>query len=111
MASSLESKTSLDVLQIMLNDAVRYESPHLSPISWDSADMRKPQLVQTGKALRASRKEASGSVSAANTSARYKIPETMRTFHSALDDLEQEIVRRTPQPLLLYFDRLSNTCI
>ncbi|CAH0020202.1 unnamed protein product [Clonostachys rhizophaga] len=71
MASSLESKTSLDVLQIMLNDA----------------------LVQTGKALRASRKEAPGSMSAANTSARYKIPETMRTFHSALDDLEQEIIR------------------
>lgn len=50
------------------------------------------QLVQTGKALRASRKDGQGNVAQAHGSLQPKLPETIRTFHSALDDLENDIV-------------------
>lgn len=48
--------------------------------------------MQTGKALRASRKDGLGNVAQAHGSLQNKLPDTIRTFHSALDDLEHDIV-------------------
>ncbi|KAH7127685.1 hypothetical protein EDB81DRAFT_889475 [Dactylonectria macrodidyma] len=70
MASS-NTQDPLDVLQLMVNDV----------------------LVQTGKALRASRKDGQGNVAQVHGSLQSKLPDTIRTFHSALDDLENEILR------------------
>ncbi|KPM46180.1 hypothetical protein AK830_g330 [Neonectria ditissima] len=70
MASQMP-QDPLDVLQLMVNDV----------------------LVQTGKALRSSRKDGQGNVAQAHGSLQSKLPDTIRTFHSALDDLEHDIIR------------------
>jgi hypothetical protein len=49
-------------------------------------------LVQTGKALRASRKDASGASAPVNVSLQSKMPETIRRFHDALNQIDTEIV-------------------
>ncbi|KAI9167352.1 hypothetical protein HJFPF1_03479 [Paramyrothecium foliicola] len=68
-----------------------------SPIPQDPLEtlqlMVTDVLVQTGKALRASRKDGHGSTSQAHGSLQSKLPETIRTFHSALDGLENDIIR------------------
>ncbi|KAH7131399.1 hypothetical protein B0J13DRAFT_562529 [Dactylonectria estremocensis] len=71
MMASPNAQDPLDVLQLMVNDV----------------------LVQTGKALRASRKDGQGNVAQVHGSLQSKLPDTIRTFHSALDDLENEILR------------------
>ncbi|KOS19097.1 hypothetical protein ESCO_001110 [Escovopsis weberi] len=51
-------------------------------------------LIQTGKALRASRKDAQGSLSQTpEMMAQPRLPETIRQYHCALDQLESEILR------------------
>lgn len=93
MASS--PKDPLDVLQAMFDEVVCttiYESPSLTFCMEPNA-YQSTQLVQTGKALRASRKDGSKNVVSGGTALRTKMPETMTTFHYALDDLESEIVR------------------
>ncbi|KFA52894.1 hypothetical protein S40293_01023 [Stachybotrys chartarum IBT 40293] len=50
-------------------------------------------LVQTGKALRASRKDGPGNLAQAHGSLQSKLPDTIRLFHSALDTLEHDIIR------------------
>ncbi|KAK7418891.1 hypothetical protein QQZ08_011100 [Neonectria magnoliae] len=70
MASQMP-QNPLDVLQLMVNDV----------------------LVQTGKALRSSRKDGQGNVAQAHGSLQSKLPDTIRAFHSALDDLEHDIIR------------------
>ncbi|KAI0128808.1 hypothetical protein BJ170DRAFT_347071 [Xylariales sp. AK1849] len=55
--------------------------------------MFKEVLVQTGKALKGSQKDGSRNVISAGSALRTKMPETMTTFHYALDDLESEITR------------------
>ncbi|KAI5460015.1 hypothetical protein BGZ63DRAFT_405965 [Mariannaea sp. PMI_226] len=70
MASQLP-QDPLDVLQLMVNDV----------------------LVQTGKALRASRKDGQGNVAQAHGSLQNKLPDTISTFHNALDELENDIIR------------------
>ncbi|KAF7535517.1 hypothetical protein G7Z17_g13192 [Cylindrodendrum hubeiense] len=69
--ASQKPQDPLDVLQLMVNDV----------------------LVQTGKALRASRKDGQGNVAQVHGSLQSKLPDTIRTFHSALDDLEHDIIR------------------
>ncbi|PHH77208.1 hypothetical protein CDD80_824 [Ophiocordyceps camponoti-rufipedis] len=73
MASQLpKAKDPLDALQLLVNDV----------------------LVQTGKALRASRRDSSliipppvyGAMPA-------KLPDTIKAFHQALDELDMEIIR------------------
>ncbi|KAM0436190.1 hypothetical protein ACHAPT_003082 [Fusarium lateritium] len=72
MASHTPQKPQdpLDVLQLMVNDV----------------------LVQTGKALRASRKDVQGSVQPSHGALKSKLPDTIHTFHSALNDLEWDII-------------------
>ncbi|KAK5988819.1 hypothetical protein PT974_10313 [Cladobotryum mycophilum] len=66
-----KSKDPLDALQSLVNDV----------------------LVQTGKALRASRKDAHGNLAQAPGTIQSKLPETIRLFHCALDELEHDIIR------------------
>ncbi|KAF7560315.1 hypothetical protein G7046_g3834 [Stylonectria norvegica] len=66
-----KSQDPLDVLQLMVNDV----------------------LVHTGKALRASRKDGVGNIAQAQSVLQAKIPETVRTYQSALDDIEHDILR------------------
>ncbi|KAG6240715.1 hypothetical protein E4U23_007388 [Claviceps purpurea] len=68
MASAV-AKDPLDALQSLINDA----------------------LVQTGKALRASRRDSHGNLPATHMQA--KLPDTDRAFHLALDSLDNEIIR------------------
>lgn len=51
------------------------------------------QLVQTGKALRASRRDSQGNLSLPQGMSQSKLPATIDLFHRALDELEGEIVR------------------
>jgi hypothetical protein len=67
-----------------------YDSPSL--VFTSTQTLTVLQLVQTGKALRASRKDGSRNVVSGGSALRTKMPETMTTFHYALDDLESEIV-------------------
>ncbi|KAG5948414.1 hypothetical protein E4U60_001834 [Claviceps pazoutovae] len=68
MASAV-AKDPLDALQSLINDA----------------------LIQTGKALRASRRDSHGNLPATHMQA--KLPDTDRAFHLALDSLDNEIIR------------------
>ncbi|KAH6604023.1 hypothetical protein Trco_007469 [Trichoderma cornu-damae] len=76
MATSSSTSTSaskndpLDALQSLINDC----------------------LVQTGKALRASRRDSQGSLANAAGTVQSKLPETIKLFHCALDELEDEII-------------------
>ncbi|POR37174.1 Uncharacterized protein TPAR_02644 [Tolypocladium paradoxum] len=65
------AKDPLDALQLLVNDV----------------------LVQTGKALRASRRDSHGNVAPAHGSLQAKLPDTIKQFHAALDDLESDIIR------------------
>ncbi|KAG6059285.1 hypothetical protein E4U17_006570 [Claviceps sp. LM77 group G4] len=67
--TSAVAKDPLDALQSLINDA----------------------LVQTGKALRASRRDSHGNLPATHMQA--KLPDTDRAFHSVLDRLDNEIIR------------------
>ncbi|QYS99483.1 hypothetical protein H0G86_006612 [Trichoderma simmonsii] len=49
-------------------------------------------LVQTGKALRASRRDAQGNLTHAYGPTQSKLPDTIDHFHNALNELESEIV-------------------
>ncbi|OAA49075.1 hypothetical protein BBO_02120 [Beauveria brongniartii RCEF 3172] len=61
----------LDALQTLLNDV----------------------LVQTGKALRASRRDSQGNLALPQGMSQSKLPLTIDAFHKALDDLESEIMK------------------
>ncbi|KAL7786694.1 hypothetical protein V8C37DRAFT_289170 [Trichoderma ceciliae] len=63
-------KDHLDALQSLINDV----------------------LVQTGKALRASRRDSQGNLTQIPGAVQSKLPETIKLFHSALDELEDEII-------------------
>lgn len=52
-----------------------------------------PQLIHTGKAVRAMSKERSGSISGAAHAIKTRTENTMETYHFAVNDLESEIVR------------------
>ncbi|KAG5980501.1 hypothetical protein E4U55_003977 [Claviceps digitariae] len=67
--ASAKAKDPLDALQSLVNDV----------------------LVQTGKALRASRRDSHGNLPPTHMQA--KLPETISAFHSALDSLEHDIIR------------------
>ncbi|KAG6040448.1 hypothetical protein E4U41_000488 [Claviceps citrina] len=67
--TSPKLKDPLDALQSLVNDV----------------------LVQTGKALRASRRDSHGNVPPTHMQA--KLPDTISAFHSALDSLEHDIIR------------------
>ncbi|KAL7893981.1 hypothetical protein HDV63DRAFT_163103 [Trichoderma sp. SZMC 28014] len=69
-ASAAPKQEPLDALQSLINDV----------------------LVQTGKALRASRKDARGNLTHVPSTSQSKLPETIRLFHRALDELEVEII-------------------
>lgn len=60
--------------------------------------------MQTGKALRASRKDARGNLTHVPGTSQSKLPETIRLFHSALDELEVDIVSN---PLGLFIGTLT----
>ncbi|UKZ78213.1 hypothetical protein TrVFT333_005948 [Trichoderma virens FT-333] len=49
-------------------------------------------LVQTGKALRASRRDAQGNLTHAYGPSQSKLPDTIDHFHNALNELESEII-------------------
>ncbi|KAJ3517578.1 hypothetical protein NM208_g14682 [Fusarium decemcellulare] len=68
--ASQKPQDPLDTLQLMVNDV----------------------LVQTGKALRASRKDAQGSTQPPQGALKSKLPDTIHTFHSALNELEWDII-------------------
>ncbi|KAG6014992.1 hypothetical protein E4U43_005914 [Claviceps pusilla] len=67
--ASAKAKDPLDALQSLVNDV----------------------LVQTGKALRASRRDSHGNLPPTHMQA--KLPDTISAFHSALDSLEHDIIR------------------
>ncbi|GAO16431.1 uncharacterized protein UV8b_06394 [Ustilaginoidea virens] len=69
MASSPKARDPLDALQLLVNDV----------------------LVHTGKALRASRRDGQGNLPPSPPQA--KLPDTIKDFHSALDNLENGIIR------------------
>ncbi|EGX90298.1 hypothetical protein CCM_06715 [Cordyceps militaris CM01] len=50
-------------------------------------------LVQTGKALRASRRDSQGNLALPQGISQSKLPQTIDTFHKALDDLEGDIMK------------------
>lgn len=87
MAES-DTQDPLDTLQLMLNEAVSAVSSSFSVFSSDLLY----QLVQTGKALRAARLEGKGWQFKPPPGSPSSIPDTIRTFHSALDTMEGEIV-------------------
>ncbi|KAM0562643.1 hypothetical protein ACHAPJ_002333 [Fusarium lateritium] len=68
--ASQSSQDPLDVLQSMVNDV----------------------LVHTGKALRASRKDAQGNVQPTQVTLKSKLPESIDGFRSALNKLEWDII-------------------
>ncbi|KAM0349319.1 hypothetical protein ACHAPU_003728 [Fusarium lateritium] len=68
--ASQSSQDPLDVLQTMVNDV----------------------LVHTGKALRASRKDAQGNTQATQATLKSKLPESIDGFREALHKLEWEII-------------------
>lgn len=68
--SAAPKQEPLDALQSLINDV----------------------LVQTGKALRASRKDSRGNLTHVPGTSQSKLPETIRLFHNALDELEVEII-------------------
>ncbi|KAG6002121.1 hypothetical protein E4U21_003447 [Claviceps maximensis] len=67
--ASAKAKDPLDALQSLVNDV----------------------LIQTGKALRASRRDSHGNLPPTHMQA--KLPDTISAFHSALDSLEHDIIR------------------
>ncbi|KAK6077812.1 hypothetical protein SCUP515_04650 [Seiridium cupressi] len=69
--SATPTKDPLDVLQAMFNEV----------------------LVQTGKAIKASQRDGARNGPSKGGALRTKMPETMKTYHYALDDLESEITR------------------
>ncbi|ODA77116.2 hypothetical protein RJ55_07634 [Drechmeria coniospora] len=71
MATPSRTKDPLEAIQLLVNDV----------------------LVQTGKALRASRRDKQGNTGAAHGSLPAKLPETVKAFHAALDDIESDIIR------------------
>ncbi|KAI6715792.1 hypothetical protein PZA11_006097 [Diplocarpon coronariae] len=71
MAQGGRPTSTIDVLQSMINGI----------------------LIETGKALRHSKKDGSRSLDAVNTRLRTTIPTMAEHFHEALDDLESDIVR------------------
>ncbi len=87
----------LDALQALLNDVVRLHSELgaasiCNPVA--GSDMSF-QLVQTGKALRASRRDSQGNLALPQGMSQSKLPVTIDAFQKALDDLEGDIVRYT----------------
>ncbi|KJZ76037.1 hypothetical protein HIM_04493 [Hirsutella minnesotensis 3608] len=70
-APQSRAKDPLDALQLLVNDV----------------------LIQTGKALRASRRDGHGNVAAPQGALQARLPETIKAFHAALDDLESDIIR------------------
>ncbi|PTB62245.1 hypothetical protein BBK36DRAFT_1145037 [Trichoderma citrinoviride] len=70
MATSPSISGPLDALQSIINDV----------------------LVQTGKALRASRRDSQGNLTYAYGPTQAKLPETIEHFHMTLNDLESEIL-------------------
>ncbi|KAK2627219.1 hypothetical protein QTJ16_003185 [Diplocarpon rosae] len=71
MAQGGHPTSTIDVLQSMINGI----------------------LIETGKALRPSKKDGSKSLDAVNTRLKATIPSMAEHFHEALDDLESDIVR------------------
>ncbi|PBP27889.1 hypothetical protein BUE80_DR001081 [Diplocarpon rosae] len=71
MAQGGRPTSTIDVLQSMINGI----------------------LIETGKALRPSKKDGSKSLDAVNTRLKATIPSMAEHFHEALDDLESDIVR------------------
>lgn len=55
------------------------------------------QLVQTGKALRASRRDSQGVLPPVHV-VHARLPDTIKAFHAALDDVENDIVKSTLVP-------------
>jgi hypothetical protein len=51
--------------------------------------------VQTGKALRASRRDSQGNLTYAYGPTQAKLPDTIEQFHMTLNELESEIVSET----------------
>ncbi|KAL6862059.1 hypothetical protein J3F83DRAFT_221658 [Trichoderma novae-zelandiae] len=70
MATSPSISGPLDALQSLINDV----------------------LVQTGKALRASRRDSQGNLTYAYGPTQAKLPETIEQFHMTLNELESEIL-------------------
>lgn len=58
------------------------------------------QLVQTGKALRASRRDGQGNLALPQGLSQSKLPVTIDAFQKALDDIEGDIVRHKVPPWL-----------
>ncbi|KAL7941959.1 hypothetical protein V8C42DRAFT_333167 [Trichoderma barbatum] len=69
-ASTSPPMEPLDALQSLINDV----------------------LVQTGKALRASRRDSQGNLTHAYGPSQSKLPDTIDHFHNALSELEREII-------------------
>ncbi|RDA93343.1 hypothetical protein CP533_0323 [Ophiocordyceps camponoti-saundersi (nom. inval.)] len=69
-AQSARAKDPLDALQLLVNDV----------------------LVQTGKALRASRRDGHTMVPPVHGALPAKLPDTIKAFHAALDELDSEII-------------------
>lgn len=110
MAASPSISGPLDALQSIINDVVSPTS-NLSPLllsSFHRAIFPSPshlyslfcpsnflpivKLVQTGKALRASRRDSQGNLTYAYGPTQAKLPDTIEQFHMTLHDLETEIV-------------------
>ena len=87
MATSSRPKQPLDVLQSMINGVVSLDLLYRGPIT-DTF-----QLIEIGRALRASGKEGGRTIANANTRLRSSFPGAIDNFHQALDDLECDIVR------------------
>lgn len=104
-------KDSLESLQAIFNDVVRHPQlvAHRALYLSLLLTLGTSQLVQTGKAVRASRKDANQSqLTQSYGIVQPKLPQTLASFHSALDRLEGDIVsslvpqlvRHDPQALL-----------
>lgn len=114
-ATPPKAKDPLDALQLLVNDvvsegrasclAVARVRPVVLPANLALA--RSLKLVQTGKALRASRRDSQGNLPPSFGSCQHKLPDTIKAFHAALDDLERDIVSLTfSEPLPVAYQAL-----
>lgn len=73
---------------------------YVSSFSQQLHTTNRIQLVQTAKALRASRRDDQGNLVQAQGVLQSKLPDTVNAFHSALDDLDHNIVSATSRSVM-----------
>lgn len=88
MATLQEQTKLLDTLQNELNSVVRGHFTHPPPLA--GADI--PQITQTARLYKSARDPNKAAPVAQATKLKRMLPDSIRNFHEALDELEDELV-------------------